>query len=125
VFRVFLILATALALSSCVTWRTYESGQLAPDHSLPYRLRATRADSSRIAMTAPCVRGDTLYGRVKGDTVGVALATITRLERERVSAGKTALLVVGVPAAGFAALALTYFIVCGSEGCQPDYTLAF
>ena len=119
---VLLIAATVVALSSCASWRTYDStGRLSPGQPLPYRLRATREDSSRIALNAPFVRSDTLYGRVHGDTVGVPLAAITRLERERINAGKTALAVVGVPVAGFAVLGLTYLIVCGSEGCGPDY----
>jgi hypothetical protein len=121
--RRFSLILVGVGLSSaiwgCAIWRPYDAGPgLSPGQSLPYQLRATRADSSRLALTTPFVRADTLYGRVRGDTVGVPLAEIVRLERERVSPGRTAAVLIGVPAV---ALGVTYLIVCGSNDCSPDY----
>jgi hypothetical protein len=106
-------------LGGCATWRAYE---LTPgpgvEQSLPYRLRATREDSARIALTSPFVRADTLYGRVHGDTVAVPLEEIVGLERERISLGRTIGAVIGIPAV---ALGVTYLILCGDGECQPTY----
>lgn len=108
-----------LATGACATWRPYDTGpSLQPGHSLPYQLRATRSDSSRIAVTDPFIRSDTLYGRIQGDTVEVPLADVARLERSCISAWRTAGVLVGVPAVG---LGLAYLIVCVVGDCQPDY----
>ena len=84
----------------------------------PYTLRATLSDRSRLALTAPFVRADTLYGRVRGDTVGVPVAEVFGLERQRISPERTAAVLIGVPAV---ALGVTYLVVCGSNECSPDY----
>ncbi len=51
------------------------------------RLRATLADSTRVELTSPFMRADTLYGRSgpKRDTLGLAVTDVRRLERERLS----------------------------------------
>ena len=109
-----------MALGGCATWRPYEAAPpLRPGHSLPHYVRATRPDSSRLALTAPFVRADSLYGRERGDTVGLPLAEIVRLERQRISVRRTAGLMVGAPVV---LLGLTYLIVC-ADGCQGDYLL--
>jgi hypothetical protein len=51
------------------------------------------------------VRGDTLYGRSRGDTLRVALPEIRRLERPRLDAVRTVSAVVG-GLAGWLALGL-------------------
>jgi len=112
------LMVVTLGLGGCASWKAYD---LAPnaDHTLPYRLRATRQDSTRIALTSPFIRGDTLYGRVQRDTVAVPMKEIAGLERERIDAGRTIGVVVGVPAV---ALGITYLILCtGGDGCQATY----
>ena len=109
-----------LALVGCSAWRPYDANsKLVGGQSLPHRLRATRQDSTRIALTAPFVRSDTLFGRFHQDTVAVPLADIANLERERFSTWRTLGVTLGVPAA---ALGLTYLIVCGGVRCEePTY----
>ena len=115
--RVCLLLGFLVA--GCATWRPYDTGAgLSAGQSLPYRLRATRQDSTRLALTAPFVRADTLYGGRGGDTVAVALAEITRLERERVSIERTLGVAIGIPVV---ALGITYLVVCGSNQCNPGF----
>ena len=119
--RRFSMLAMILPLWGCVTWRSYE---LAPDtgagKSLPHLLRATRVDSSRVILTSPFMRADTLYGqkRVRGDTIALAVSEIIHLERERLSLDRTLALTIGVPAM---ALGVTYLLVCGNNDCNPGF----
>ncbi len=110
-----------LMAAACATWLPYEGNpKLQPDQSLPFQLRATRSDSSRVSLNDPFVRADSLYGRTRGDTVGLPLTDIVRLERSRISAWRTAAVVVGVPAVGFG---LAYLVLCGSGECEPDYVV--
>lgn len=107
-----------LSVTGCATWRPYgAASDIGPGQELPYRLRAERTDSSRVTLISPFTRGDTLFGRVQKDTLGIPLADIARLERERMAWDRTALMVVGVPAA---ALGLAYAILCSSS-CEADY----
>jgi hypothetical protein len=115
--RVLVVLV--FALTGCVSWRPFDAASaLATGRFLPYRLRATRQDSTRVALTAPFVRADTLYGRLHADTVAVPIAEITRLERERLNLGRTLGLVIGLPVV---AVGLTYLIVCGDSCSEPTY----
>jgi hypothetical protein len=108
-----------LLIAGCASWRAYDPAlTLHAGQSLPYQIRATRADSSRLMLTDPFVRSDSLYGRSRGDTLGMALADITLLERSRFSVSRTAALVVGVPLVG---LGLTYVILCEIGDCEPVY----
>jgi hypothetical protein len=108
-------------IAGCASWQTYDSARmLRPAQSLPYQLRATRADSSRTELTAPFVRSDSLYGRVRGNTVGLPLADIASLERSRFSVSRTAALVVGGPLVG---LGIAYIVLCGFNDCDPVYGL--
>jgi hypothetical protein len=113
-----LLLILGLILGGCVSWRPYETGpSLGAKGHLPTSLRATRQDRSRLVLAAPFVRGDTLYGRLRDDTLGVPMGEIAGLEWERLSAGRTAGLLLGVPAV----LGLTYLAMCGSSQCEGDY----
>ena len=115
--RVSLLLL--FALTGCATWRPFDAGStLRTARSLPYRLRVTRPDSTRVTLTEPFARGDTLYGRVQRNTLGVPIGEIAGFERERVHVGRTLGVVIGVPAV---ALGLTYLIVCGDSQCQATY----
>jgi hypothetical protein len=46
-------------------------------------------------LAQPFVRRDTLYGRSRGDTLGIAVTTIERVERPRLDGLRTAGAVVG------------------------------
>ena len=81
-------------------------------------MRATQTDSSRIELTSPFVRSDTLYGRVPADTVGLALADIMALERSRFSVPRTAAVIVGAPLVAFG---LGYIVFCEIGSCSADY----
>ena len=110
------LLLSLLPVGGCATWRAYDAGPgLSAGQSLPYYLRATREDSSRMVLAAPFVQADTLYGRSEGDKVGVPVGEIVHLERQRVHPGRTAAVVVGVPAV---ALGVTYVILCGIHSCE-------
>ena len=106
-----------LALGGCATWRPYDS-TLRDGQPLPSYLRVTQRDSSQVGLIAPFVRGDTLHGRAQDDLVGVPVAEIARLDRERVSIPRTVGVVIGVPAALFGSV---YLVMCGFKDCQPDY----
>ena len=114
-------LALTLSLAGCFSWRPYEpAAPLSQSTGLPRRLRATLADSSRVELTAPFVRADTLYGRSgpKRDTTALAVAEIRRLERERFSIWRTLGVTVGAPAL---ALAVVFAAVCSEGDCQATY----
>ena len=114
-------LAIVCLLWGCVTWRPYELGRDDGHGSvLPHLLRVTRQDSSRVVLTAPFVRGDTLYGsrRVRGDTLAFPMAQMIHLERERLSFGRTLAVGVGIPAV---ALVITYLVVCVDNDCSPGF----
>jgi len=108
-------------LWGCATWRPYSLG---PDYgrggALPHLLRVTRPDSSRVVVTDPFVRGDTLYGlrRVRGDTLAIPLEQMNYLERERIHLGRSLAVGVGIPAV---ALGIAYFVVCVENDCSPTF----
>ena len=107
-----------LIAAACATWRPYESNpKLQPDQSLPHQLRAVRSDSSRLELTDPFVRADSLYGRASEKMVALPLIDVARLERSSISGWRTAALV-GVPVVG---LGLVYLVACGNGECDPDY----
>jgi len=115
------ILALTLCLAGCYSWRPFEpAAPLSQSTGLPYRLRATLADSTRVELTSPFVRADTLYGRSgpKRDTLALAVADVQRLERERFSVWRTLGITVGAPAV---ALVAVYAVVCGDGDCEPTY----
>lgn len=112
--------ALALALAGCATWHPWEpAAPLAQSSDLPYRLRATMADSTRVVLTAPFVRADSLYGRPSPrDTAAFSLSAVRGLERERFSLWRTVGATVGVPVL---ALGAVFVIVCGDGQCQGDH----
>jgi hypothetical protein len=58
-------------------------------------LRVWTSGRGAAVLIQPFVRGDTLYGRLRGDTMGLALGTIERLQRPRLDGMRTAGAVVG------------------------------
>lgn len=91
-FRVSASVLLALLLG-CTRWESYRV-PMAPAQSLPASLRVWTSDRSTV-LARPFVRRDTLYGRSHGDTLGIALPAIERLERPRLDGVRTAGAVVG------------------------------
>jgi hypothetical protein len=115
------LLVSLVLLAGCATWHEYRPAvTLRPGQSLPHEMRATQANSSRIELTAPFVRSDSLYGRLRGDPIGLALADIMALERSRFSVPRTAAVIVGAPLAAFG---LGYIVFCEIGSCSADYSL--
>jgi hypothetical protein len=106
--------AAALVLlavpGACRTWRTEPLPTAgAPARSVAARVRATRADGSRVELARARVAGDTLRGerRENGPSgrpspVAVPLDSLRALEARRVSWPRTGALVVGALLAWFA-----------------------
>lgn len=88
----------AVLLGGCTRWEPYALSA-APTPSLPSALRVWPAGGAITQLADPFVQGDTLYGRSRGDTVGVAIAGIERMTRPRVDGWRTAGAVVGGMAA--------------------------
>jgi hypothetical protein len=107
-----------LLLTGCYTWQPYEiAPMLIAGESLPDSLRATRHDSTRVTLTAPFVRSDTLFGHLDGDTVVIPVPAIASLQRLRFSIERS----LGLALVPAAALGLGYLIVCGDRGCESHY----
>ncbi len=105
---------TAVALLGCVSWHPID---LTPSsirsHQLPFRVRVTRVDSTRVTVLAPFMRADTLYGRVARDTIGIPVSAIGHAEREQSHLIITTVMVLVTP---IAFLATLYFVGCGFDG---------
>jgi hypothetical protein len=97
---------------ACTTWHTQPvSGPEA--RPLPTRspIRITRTDGRMLVLEHAQVVGDSLFGEA-GDpprSVALAMGEITRMERQKVSAGRTVGLTLGVGAVTFLA-ALLYSV---------------
>jgi hypothetical protein len=121
--RVIWAVPVALNLTGCFGWGPYEpAAPLSHSPGLPYRLRATLADSQQVELTSPFVRADTLYGRSgpQRDTVALAVGNVRALESEHLNLWRTLGLTVVAPAA---ALFAVFAIACGNGECsdQPTY----
>lgn len=118
--RLYLSSITALMLAGCTTWQPLARDSTgAPLARLPYALRITRLDSSRVAVLAPFVRQDTLFGRNARDTLAVPLQQIRGLEREQFSVVRTAAVILAIPVA----FVIVFAIKCGDHRCGPTYAL--
>lgn len=108
-------------LAACTTWRLEQvapADLIARDH--PSRVRIDATDGSRQVFYRPEVRGDSLWGRkreaaAKADRV-VALRDVTGVATRHTSAGKSALLVLGIGATAVGALVLTFTLGSGGLG---------
>lgn len=114
------LLALALLVEACFSWRFYEpTTPLSQAEGLPYRLRATLTDSTQVELTSPFVKADTLYGRsgARRDTMGVSVADVSGLERERLNIWRTLGVTVVAPVAVVVGV---FAIVCGDNGCDSE-----
>jgi hypothetical protein len=81
-------------VTACTRWESYVvPTELAP--RLPSSLRVSAPSRTSVVLVEPFVQRDTLYGRSRGDTLGVALNSIDKLERPRIDAPRTAATVLG------------------------------
>jgi hypothetical protein len=87
-------MAVAVLLGGCTRWEPY-SLSAAATRALPSALRVWADGDTATQLAEPFVRGDTLYGRSRGDTIGLAVARIERVARPRVDGLRTAGAVVG------------------------------
>jgi hypothetical protein len=96
-------LLIATALTACTSWRVQQVGPeqlLAGQH--PNAVRVQRADRSRIVLSRPQLRGDSLVGTTRGRPTGVPLGDISQIAVRRGNALKTTGLILGILAAPFA-----------------------
>lgn len=106
-YAVLLLLGAAPA--GCRTWRAEPLPAAgAPARVVQGRVRATRADGSRVELVGARVGGDTLRGARGGTEVAVPLDSVRRLEARRVSALRTGALVGGVLLTFAAAIAAAF-----------------
>ena len=93
----FLSLLVPLLLMGCTRWESFDVPRPAPE--LPSYLRVSAPGQDSIVLVYPFVQRDSLYGRWRGDTLGIPLTAIERLERPRLDGLRTAAtVVVGVAA---------------------------
>jgi hypothetical protein len=90
-----------LLLAGCTRWEPYVL-PATPSPELPSSLRLWSTAGPATQLSQPYVHGDTVYGRSRGDTVGVALREIDRAARPRLDAARTTGAVVGGLAAWIA-----------------------
>jgi hypothetical protein len=83
-----------IPVSGCTRWEPYRLPAPAAG-TLPTSLRVWSPAGSRVVLTKPFLRSDSLFGRHAGDTIAVAVTTIGRVERPRIDALRTAGTVVG------------------------------
>ena len=97
------VLTIASVVSACTTTRALQRAELA-SQPLP-RVWVTRADHTKVVMTAPQVTGDTLVGTVGGVRQQFLLFETPEVSTREFSKGRTALLVASAVGLG----TLAYF----------------
>jgi hypothetical protein len=92
----FRVCAGVLLLLSlgCTRWESYPV-PVAPAPGLPASLRVWTSGGAGTVLAQPFVHCDSLYGRSRRDTLGIALRVIERLERPRLDGVRTVGAVVG------------------------------
>lgn len=111
----------ALFLPACTSWRVEPVAPADLIATKPYLVRLTLPDSSRLTLTDPVIRGDTLYGYREnadpraGRPDAVPVAQVREVAVRRPDPTKTTLFGVGVLVAAFSALCLADSFVCASD----------
>jgi hypothetical protein len=77
-----------LLFLGCTRWESYPV-PAAPAPGLPASLRVWTSARAATVLTQPFVHRDTLYGRSRRDTLGIALRLIERLERPQLDGVRT------------------------------------
>ena len=97
--------AVIVLLTGCTQWEPYRVPTV-PGPKLPSYLRVSASGQDSLVLLEPFVRSDTLFGRLRGDTLGIAFPAIERLERPRLDGLRTFAVVVG----GLASWIGLYFV---------------
>src|SRR4051812_42597045 len=119
--RIALLTLLGLVAEGCTSWNTQS---VAPDRVLaqrPDQVRLTLRDGNRVVIVAPAIVGDSLIGSPAGanpkhiaQRLAIPVSDIQSVEVQRISGGKTALLIAGV---GVTALA----VIAAANCCGPDF----
>jgi hypothetical protein len=119
--QVIILVLLGLPAEGCMSWKTQP---VAPDQVLrqrPDRVRLTLAGGGTVVVMSPTIVGDSLIGAPAGanpqqiaQRLTIPLSDIQSVEVQRVSGGKTALLLAGV---GVTALA----VIAAANCCGPDF----
>ena len=100
--RATLISITTLGGTGCTAWSpsALPRGGVAPHVAYDHPVQLTLSNQATLIPTQPQVVGDSIVGYTgePARRVGVALSDVRQLDEQRVSAGRTAGLVLGVPA---------------------------
>jgi hypothetical protein len=113
--RVTLLGSILLGASSlgCHTWRIQEAGPQQVMERHPTSVLVRQIDGTRYVLREPAFIEDTLTGLRAGTRARIPLNAIESLALRRFSAGRTTMLVVGIPA-GLFGVAL---VGCATSNC--------
>jgi len=118
--RVAAIVVVCLLAQSCTSWQTQPGapGQVLASKT-PERVRVNRPDGSRVELVHPVISGDTLSGNRPGSPaddpagrIAMPLSEVQSVDIQRVSAGKTVLLIGG--------LGLTAIVIAAAVSDEPE-----
>jgi hypothetical protein len=90
------VVGIALLVAGCTYWEPYPLP--APSIRPPSALRASDHTGALLYLVEPFVSADTLFGRVGRDTVGLPLAQLRGIQRQRLDGLRTLGLIAGVSA---------------------------
>ena len=111
---------TTLGGTGCTAWTpsALPRGGVAPQVAYDHPVQLTLSNQATLILTQPQVVGDSIVGYTgaPGRRVAVALSDVRQLDEQRVSAGRTAGLVLGVPALMLAGTFVTIAVLLHFPG---------
>lgn len=124
--KLILALLTAATLPACTAYRTVADPVATLQAPKPVKdARVTLRTGERLELDFPRVEGDSLSGFLFGGELRtVALADVVRVEAKKVSAGRTAGLVLGMAVVGTAAAGAVSVGEFGTGRATPGGTTA-
>jgi hypothetical protein len=100
--RTLALLLPAALLAACRTWSAQPiPSPAAPAHTIEGDVRLQLMNGARVVLHDPTFRGDSVVGRIPGDTTrhALPLADVVGLEAQATDNGRTTLLVLGITGA--------------------------
>ena len=93
------VLLLPLHLASCTAWRVQPQPAQAVVPRAPEKARFTLTDSTRLILLRPWISADSVRGEneATGQSVGVPLARVSRIEIRKPSEGRTLGLIIAIP----------------------------